>query len=384
MGVIQLMAIITLSILCSTGLAYTLASAWITRQEIRKAGREGPGFSARPGISVLKPLKGVDDQIAHNLESFFNLNYPEYELLFGVNDPKDPVIPLVQSIMQKYPGIKAKLIVNTRQIGLNPKINNLNNIFAQAGYEYILISDSNVRAPHNYLLDMVNHMLKPNVGLVVSIFYGRGAQTIGAALENLHLNTLILGSVYAIRKLFHIPMTIGKSMLFQKHFIQRYDAFYGLRDFLAEDHLLGMQVQDAGLEVEYASLQIENYNENLSIRKFLNRHLRWAKMRKHMNMLHYMMEPLVNPVFLGWIGLIILRTWEASALFSAVIVLKVLFDALIDRQVNSDLKWYHFGLIPIKDMMIGIIWLIPFFHNRVNWRGNEFKITRSTRLVSAT
>ena len=338
----------------------------------------------RNGISVLKPLKGIDDQLERNLESFFNLDYPKFELLFGVNDPDDPAIPIVKRLKRKYPGIQAKLIINPDRIGLNPKINNLNNIFVHARYEYILISDSNVRVPGLYLQDMMAHLLEPNTGLVVSIFRGTGAKSIASMMENIHLNTFILSSVYTVKKLFNIPITIGKSMLFRKSFLNRFNVFYGLRDFLAEDHLLGLQVLKAGMEVAYSSIHIDNYNENWSFERFINRHLRWAKMRKHLNLVHYLTEPVANPVFTALAGLLIIRTTEALLLAGMVLSLKMMMDIALMQMIKTDMKWYQYTLIPLKDVLMGAIWLIPFFHNRVNWRGTEFRITRGTRLVSVT
>jgi ceramide glucosyltransferase len=377
------MELIVFPILISIGLLYTLISAVVTSRAAKSLA-SGNDLHHHPGISVLKPLKGIDDQLEMNLESFFRQDYPVYELLFGVNDPEDPAIGIVRKLQQRYPNTDAKLIISTNRIGLNPKINNLNNIYPHSEFEYILISDSNVRAPANYLTDMAAAIQNPDVGLVISIFRGVGARSVGAILENLHLNTFILSSVYTVKKLFNIPITIGKSMLFRKNFLKRFDAFYGLRDFLAEDHLLGIQVQEAGLQVVYSSVHIDNYNENWSLDRFINRHVRWAKMRKNLNLTHYLAEPFANPVLIATTGLLIARTVEMAAVATAALLIKMSIDIFIDRQVRSDLRWHQYALLPFKDILMGMIWFIPFFNNRINWRGNEFKITRGTRLVNAT
>ena len=335
-------------------------------------------------ISILKPLKGIDDQLENNLRSFFQLNYPRYELLFGVNDPHDPVINLVKSLQKDYPGVASKLIISSRQIGLNPKVNNLNNLYLQSSYRYLLISDSNVSVPPFYLKEIMSEYMNPNVGLVTSVFRGSQARSLGANLENLHLNTFIAPSVFAIKRLIGKSITIGKSMLFSKDIVKKIKGFSALGDFLAEDHMLGIQIKKEGLEIRHSNHIIDNVNINWSLERFINRHLRWAKMRRNLNIVHYLAEPVSNPILLALISLFIRFDMSSFYVFAFVSILKTCMDIITAKQLEADSKWYHYLLIPVKDVLIGIIWFVPFVDRKISWRGNWFKISKNTRLYPLT
>lgn len=367
----------------AVGLVYTVTTTIVSLIELKKPVLLLP-YSQLPPVSVLKPLKGIDDQLEKNLKSFFTLDYPKYELLFGVNNFDDPAIKVVRKLQQRYPRVSSQLIIDTRRVGLNPKVNNLENLYGKTRYNLLLISDSNIRVGKQYLQQMVSEYLKPGVGLVTSIFRGSFAQSIGSILENLHLNTYIAPNVMTIKKLFKKPITIGKSMLFNRDVIDRIKGFSIFGEFLAEDHLLGIHINKAGFKIGQSNYIIDNVNIQWSLNKFLNRHIRWAKMRRTLNIGHYLTEPLSNPILISLIYLFVQMNTQATSIFLGVILLKTFFDILNARLMKSDLKWYHGILIPVKDLLIGFIWFIPFVNRTIKWRGNSFRIQKGTKLLPIT
>lgn len=124
-----------------------------------------PRESPLPAVSILKPLMGGDPNLSQNLETFFTMQYPTYELLFCIEDKEDPAVAVVQQLMEKYPNFDAHLYLGGSAVGVNPKINNMNAAYDYAKYELILISDSGIRMKEDTLFDMVQH-LKDGVGLV--------------------------------------------------------------------------------------------------------------------------------------------------------------------------------------------------------------------------
>jgi ceramide glucosyltransferase len=377
-----LIAIFYLAIII--GLVYTFINTIITLFELYLR-KPGPQKSlAMPAVTILKPLKGWDDQLEENLKSFFELDWPKYELLFGVNHKDDPAIPIVKQLQRRYPHIDSRLIIDDSCIGLNPKINNLHNLYRKTKYEYILISDSNIRVQSNYLHEMMKHMLQPNVGLVTTTLRGTNARSIGSILENLHLNTFVVGNTFTVNDLFRIPITIGKSMLIRKTIVERLNGFSKFADYLAEDHLLGVYIQKAGMKIYHSTHIIDNVNQNWSMKRFINRHMRWAKMRKNLNLLHYAVEILANPILIALPYMIMRGDSLGIIHFTFITLTKILLDRTIAIMIHSDLKWYHYLLIPFKDIIIGIIWLFPFVDNKINWRGSVFRIKRGTRLLPLT
>jgi ceramide glucosyltransferase len=369
--------------LVAAGLIYTLTTGLLTRKHLNKKTAVRANAGNLPAISVLKPIKGVDDQLEANLDSFFNLDYPEYELIFGINDPDDPAVDVIKRLQKKYQAQPSKLIISSNHIGFNPKVNNLYNIYPKSRYDYILISDSNVRVGKDYLTDMAAHLLEPGVGLVTSVFRGTGAKSIGASFENLHLNTFVAGNVITVSRLFKRPITIGKSMLFRRDIVRRLSGFSSLANVLAEDHLLGVYIQKLGLSVKTADVIIDNYNEHWQFERFLNRHRRWAMMRKNLNIFHYMLELITNPVFLALIYSFASFNTKGLLIFLNTVLLKTLIDIDIARTLKSGFRYHQYLLLPVKDIVMGILWLVPFINNKINWRGSTLRIGKGTRLQPA-
>jgi ceramide glucosyltransferase len=333
-----------------------------------------------PPITVLKPLKGLDDQIEQNLESFFQLDYPEFQLLFGVADSTDPVIPVVNVLRSKYPHVSSKLVLSDRKIGLNPKINNLANIVVQASHEYLLISDSNVRVRPDYLRTMAAEIDSPKVGLVTATIRGIGAKGFGAMLENLHLNTFVAGSVFAVRSLLDISISIGKSMLFRRETLDQLGGFERFANVLAEDHMLGLSIKELGLEVQTSSYIIDSINESWPVNRFANRHVRWGLMRRNFSLRDYAAELFSHPIILSALAFAIQPNEITALILSIVFIAQIIANMIAGRVIQADLPLYSYLLVPMKEVIMFGIWVIPFFKRTVEWRGHRFLVGANTRL----
>ncbi len=365
-------------------LVYLILSAVIIRRRmsrvppiiIKSAGRE-------PLITVFKPLKGPDDQLEQNLRSFFEQDYACYELLFGLSAKEDPAYPVVQGLQKEYPDIPVKIIISDYETGLNPKINNLCNMYPYAAGSYLLISDSNTRVNRDFLSRLMEAAGEPEVGIVTATIRGRGAQQLGAVFENLHLNTYISPAVFLADALSGIPVVIGKSILMPVRLLDDIGGFEAFKNYLAEDYLLGLRVRERGYRVKTVTTFVDNINVSWSLKRFLNRHTRWAKMRRHMHLFHYVIESFSNPVALSGILALLLQDGWGGLQFGLVVFLKIGHDIYLSRWIKSDLKWYHYLLSPVKDLMISLLWPVPFISHRVRWRGNTYIIGRKTKLKAA-
>lgn len=364
------------------GVFYTLQLMTSTDMQINRISPVISENQFHP-VSILKPLKGIDDNLKDNLKSFYKLNYPRYEILFGINSPDDPAVAIVKKLMKKYPKIQSKLVISNAGNFLNPKVNNLNNIVCHAKYDYLLISDSNVKVEPHYLKENMKLMALPNAGLVTSTIKGTGAKKFGSLFENLHMNTFVAGSTFLISTMLRYPIVIGKSMLLKKEALEKINGFDAFANVLAEDHLIGKKVKKVGYKIYHSSHVINNVNIHWSLKRFYNRHLRWAMIRKRLNIFRYLSELFTNPIMIAFVYMLISFNHKSLTLFSIISIIKIIFDFKTAVTIGADLKWFHFLLVPVKDIIIGIIWFVPFLHNRINWRGNSFFISKGTVLKPA-
>ena len=354
-----------------------------------------PDQSFVPPISILKPLKGLDDNLFDNLESLCIQDYPRYEIIFSLQDHNDHAHKVAMKIKEKYPDRDITVLVKRCSAGLNPKVNNLIPAYGRAKYEYILVSDSNVMVGKNYLQEIIKYMEDPHVGLVSNVMQGVGGRSVGSILDNIHLNSFVLGGVCFLDKFFKEPWTFGGSMLMRKKDLDSIGGFSAAKDVLAEDIIIKKKMQKTGKKVILSNYVIRKVNEHGGMRQFLNRHTRWGKLRWRIGSMRYVSELFTNSVFMASLPILF---WEPSKLTisfaMAVSSLNVIGDMYIGSLVHGEIAEGNtrrelstgqlsplcYLLSPIKDLIIGIVWFIPLFSNTVVWRGNRYMIGKDSVL----
>ena len=344
---------------------------------------EGASLSRSfPTISILKPSKGLDDNLFDNLESFCKQDYPEYEIIFSLQDYNDPACKVAGKIKDKYPERDISIIIEQCNDGLNPKVNNLLSAYSAAKYEHVLISDSNVLVDKNYLKEIMRPMNDRRVGLVSNLIKGIGGRSIGSVFENLHMNSFVMGSVCFLDKFLRMPCVVGKSMLMKKKDLEDIGGLRAFKDILAEDYMIGKKMHERGKRVVLSHYMIRNVNHYWGIRKFVNRHTRWGKLRWKIGGARYLSELAGNAVFMSVLPMLfseLSRLTVSFALF--VCMLKTAGDYYIGRRIDSDLNPFFYFLSPVKDIVIGVVWFAPILSNTVVWRGNRFLIGKNSLLL---
>jgi len=334
-----------------------------------------------PPISIIKPLKGLEDNLFGNLESFCVQDYPEYELIFSLQDENDPAYKVVRKVKDKFADKPISIVVERCHHGFNPKVNNLFPAYRYSKYPTILISDSNVTVGPDYLRTIVKPMNNSEVGLVCNLIKGIGGKTIGSIFENLHLNSFILGNMCFLKKYLRIPCVVGKSMLMRKSDLEAIGGLTSVKDVLAEDHFIGEKIRGQKQTVVLSNYLIHNVNEYWNLRKFINRHVRWGKMRWKIGGMKYLLELTINPVFTACLPLLLFGPTEKTlSVLTSVCVIKIIGDFYLGRNLSTPMHPLFYLLSPLKDLLIGLIWLVPFVDDTVVWRGNRYRMGKDTRL----
>jgi ceramide glucosyltransferase len=352
-------------------LAYYLICLWsavsISRQKEASAG--GP----LPPVSVLKPLRGADPELAPALRSHCVQDYPEYEVILGVSDPADPAVPIAERLVQEFPG-RVRLLICPEALGANRKVSNLIQMLAQARHSQLLINDSDIQVPPDYLRRIFTHFEDPAVGMVTSLYRGRANGTLGSRLEALGISTDFIPGVLAARQLEGVTFGLGCTLAVSRKALDSIGGLQPIVDYLADDYELGHRIATSGILLVLSKLVVETHVPAYSLGGFFEHQLRWARTVRHARPASYFGMALgfgqswalaalafsrCAPWAWGLLGITVLVRW--------MMALAVGVGILGDRQVVRS-----FWLIPLRDFLSVLVWLGSYAGRRIRWRGDDF------------
>jgi ceramide glucosyltransferase len=359
---------------------YYLICLWAAGGFLRK--RTSAGGGARftlplPPVSILKPLKGTDPEMYESFRSHCLLDYPEYEIIFGVHDGNDPAVESVPRLQREFPDRRIQLVVCEKILGANVKVSNLAQMLDAASYDHLLVNDSDIRVGPDYLRRVLGPLADPQVGMVTCLYRGIAASTVGSRLESLGISADFCPGVLAARQLEGgIRFGLGSTLAFRRSDLAGIGGFEAIVDYLADDYELGKRIADAGLKVELSEAVLETYLPAYSVREFLGHQLRWARGIRDSRSGGYF--GLVFTFGLMWAGLLVLAghwatwAWEIAGL---TLLLRVAVALVVGEALLGDRRLLHqLWLLPIRDLLAVAIWIASFMGHTVTWRGDRFEL----------
>lgn len=367
------------ALLTASGIIYSALALWAARRFARTpAPQPDPAFT--PGISILKPVKGLDPHMHAALVSHCTQNYAgEFEILFGVSSLDDPAVPEVARLRVDYPHIPIRLIECPARLGPNGKLSNLTQMLPHATHEHILVNDSDILVSPNYLTHIAAAFQQENTGLVTAPYIGIASGTLWSRLEALGISTDFIPGALTARALEGgLRFGLGSTLATTKSALASIGGFASLTDQLADDYELGARLHRAGYHVSLLREVVATSIPAYSLRAFCDHQLRWARGTRDSRRAGYI--GLGITYVLPWAVLTVLASggalWSLTLLSIALlarisVALIIGVGLLRDTQILRDLL-----LLPLRDFFGLFFWLWSYASDTVVWRGEHFRLHR--------
>lgn len=339
-----------------------------------------PDRSFQPPVSILKPVKGIDFEAYQNFASFCNQDYPDYELIFGVADPEDPIVPIIESLKRDFPERSVRLII-AEAFGANHKASLLHHLAIQAKHEILVVNDSDMRVTPDYLKQVVSPLVDEQVGLVTCAYQGELPLNISAGLAALHMGATFLPSVIVGRKVLNMRFAMGSTVTLRRYDLAHLGGFSELADHLADDYQLGARVAASGLKVRLSNYVIACILGATTFREQWEREVRWMRCIRVSRPFEYPGLLLSYSVPLSVILAVIDSFGPTSLRILGIsLVLRWVIAWLIsirtdDRQVRRWLPW-----LPARDLLSAVTWCVGGVGRQVTWRGETFVLQADGRM----
>jgi len=335
-----------------------------------------PAFE--PPVSILKPVHGVDFASYENYASFCTQDYPEYEILFAVNEERDPAVSVVTRLIANYPLRQITLLVGAEYFGANQKVNNLARLTREAKHEVLALSDGDVRVGPQYLRNVVAPLRDDNVGAVTSFYRGIVQNNLYAELEAVGAASDFFAGVLMAAWTEGVKFTLGAAVATTKTWVQRIGGFESIAAFLADDYEIGYRVAQSGGRVVLSPETVLTMYPAQTPGGFWQHQLRWARTVRLCRPASY--AALLFTQGLPWVvaaaSLAPSREIAASYLL-AYLIMRLAMAWLVGVSVVGDeVLCRRLWLVPLWDAIHFVVWAASFASNHVVWGSVEYVIDR--------
>jgi len=366
--------ILAAAIFCTLFVAVQVASIAIAIVRLRR--KAPPRRGEYPPVSLVRPLCGIDNYAAETLRSTFELDYPRCEILFCVADKADPVLPLVEALIAAYPAVAARLLIGDDRVSANPKLNNVVKGWRAAAHDWIVIADSNVLMPRDYIQRLFASW-RADTGLVASPPIGSHPRGFWAEIECAFLNTYQARWQYIVDS-FGRGFAQGKTMLWRRIDLERAGGIETLGREVAEDAAATKIVRGAGLNVRLVDRPLAQPLGRRSAREVWNRQLRWARLRRASFFMYFLPEILSGGVLPMLCAAILAHAlgWPVLPSIAAFAVFWYGSEMALAAVSGWHVSPYYplFGLA--RDLMLPALFFAALRGNDFVWRGNAMQVER--------
>ena len=341
----------------------------------------------QPSVTILKPVCGMEASLAENLRSFCHQEYEEFQIVFGVHNAHDPAISTIRELIAEFPQLDMSLVVDSKVVGSNYKVNNLANMMRKACHEIIVVADSDMHVNGDYLRAVVAPFKDPGVGAATCVYSGQPSGRVVSKLGALYINDWFLPSALIPAIFGRLSYCFGATMAVRRSNLEKIGSFDALANVLADDFMLGRLVFNQGYRVALIPYIVKNIIVDSSLKELFKHELRWARTIRSVEPLGYAASVITEVLPLACLASVCLYLTTGSLLWSntlflIAVVLRLALHYSISATVPNRGASALF-LLPLRDLMSPIIRLLSYFGRRVTWRERDFVIQSDMRVEPA-
>jgi len=370
---------LVLAVLLAGALVYSLLAVIAA---LRYLAVRPPGLAAIEPISILKPLAGLDLDLEANLRTFFEQDYPAFEVLFAVREESDPAVAVVRTLQKEYPAVAARLLITGEPPYPNAKVFSLDRMMAAAAYDLLVMSDSDIRVTPALLKTIAAEFQDPKLGVATCPYRAVAGFSFWSRLEAIGMNTDFLAGILVARMLEGMRFAVGPTIVARRHVLESIGGFDRLKDYLAEDFAMGKFAAEAGHGVSLSSYVIEHHIGSTDFGHTAAHRLRWTRSTRRSRPAGYIGQLFTMPIPLA----LLLMAWNPAlwpVLLVTLAIRGVAAWTVSELVLHAHIHWL---LLPLEDIAGFCFWVAGFFGNTILWRGRRYTLEADGRfrLISSS
>jgi ceramide glucosyltransferase len=328
-------------------------------------------------------VAGAEPGCLENFRTFCQQDYPSYEIVFATSRSDDPVIGVVEQLKAEFPEKEIRWVLAEENPGPNYKVGNLVAAVRNARYDFLVMSDSDMRVEPDYLRRVAAEFERGGAGALTCLYRGVAVRGIAAALQALFIQTDFVPNVLLGKRLEGISYGFGATIAATRQGIEEIGGLEPLREYLADDYQIVNRICGKGGRATLSTLLVDHASTLDSFRAYFSHHLRWSITQRVSRPAGYTASVVTHGVSLALLFLL-LRGFSHGALAVFLLVLAVRFLTFlhVDRAVFRNRRIIRYAwLLPVKDLLNTLVWFLSLFTNTVSWRGRRFRILKSGKMV---
>ena len=332
-----------------------------------------------PPISVLKPLAGLDQDLEANLRTFFEQDYPEFEVLFAVRTRQDPAVAVVERLCAEYGRVPSRLLITGEPAYSNAKVFSLEQMLNAATNDLVVMSDSDTRVAPDLLRNIAAEFDDPDLGVATCPYRAIPGRSFWSRLEATGMNTDFMAGILVARMLQGMQFAVGPTIAARRTVLHSIGGFDRLKDYLAEDFVMGKFAAEAGHGVILSTYVVEHHIGSSDLRHNTAHRLRWVRSTRRSRPLGYLGQVFTMPVPMAMLA--VAADPSLWPILPAAILLRAMAAWTVSVKVlRAPLQWL---LLPVEDIGAFLFWVAGFFGNTIVWRGQRYRLHADGRFELA-